>query len=296
MPEGVGDLEEALVVPAVADHEALAVAHVPELPGEVAERGVVLEAQGDGLGELARGVDGAVQHVGDGATAGLTEQPGLDDRRHAVDERQGHDAAVRQHDDGVRVRRDHSVEEVERIARVAFGAARCKVSSIDKANVLETSRLWREVVTRVHADEFPNVELEHVLIDNAAMQLVSTPTQFDVLLTENLFGDILSDEAAMITGSIGMLPSASIGNPDGPGVFEPVHGSAPDIAGKGLANPLATILSLAMMMRHGFGRDEEASAVESAVAGALEGGLRTADLGGSATTEQATAAVLAQLA
>ncbi|MBJ7342837.1 MAG: 3-isopropylmalate dehydrogenase, partial [Solirubrobacteraceae bacterium] len=188
------------------------------------------------------------------------------------------------------------VEEVERIARVAFGAARCKVSSIVKANVLETSRLWREVVTRVHADEFPNVELEHVLIDNAAMQLVSTPTQFDVLLTENLFGDILSDEAAMITGSIGMLPSASIGNPDGPGVFEPVHGSAPDIAGKGLANPLATILSLAMMMRHGFGREEEASAVESAVAGALEGGLRTADLGGSATTEQATAAVLAQLA
>jgi len=191
---------------------------------------------------------------------------------------------------------EYSVEEVERIARVAFGAARCKVSSIDKANVLETSRLWREVVTRVHADEFPTVELEHVLVDNAAMQLVSTPTQFDVLLAENLFGDILSDEAAMITGSIGMLPSASIGNPDGPGVFEPVHGSAPDIAGKGLANPLATILSLAMMMRHGFGREEEASAVESAVAGALEGGLRTADLGGSATTEQATAAVLAQLA
>ena len=191
---------------------------------------------------------------------------------------------------------EYSVEEIERITRIAFAAARTKVSSIDKANVLETSRLWREVVTRVHAEEFPQVELEHVLVDNAAMQLVSTPTQFDVILAENLFGDILSDEAAMITGSIGMLPSASIGNPDGPGVFEPVHGSAPDIAGKGLANPLATILSLAMMMRHGFGREEQASAVELAVAGALAAGLRTADLGGSATTEQATAAVLAELA
>jgi len=191
---------------------------------------------------------------------------------------------------------EYSVEEVERIARVAFNAARGKVSSIDKANVLETSRLWREVVTRVHAEEFPQIELEHVLVDNAAMQLVSTPTQFDVILAENLFGDILSDEAAMITGSIGMLPSASIGNPDGPGLFEPVHGSAPDIAGRGLANPLATILSLAMMLRHGFAREDEASAVESAVAAALDGGLRTADLGGSATTEQATAAVLAELA
>jgi len=191
---------------------------------------------------------------------------------------------------------EYSVEEVERIARVAFNAARGKVSSIDKANVLETSRLWREVVTRVHAEEFPQIELEHVLVDNAAMQLVSTPTQFDVILAENLFGDILSDEAAMITGSIGMLPSASIGNPDGPGLFEPVHGSAPDIAGMGLANPLATILSLAMMLRHGFAREDEATAVESAVAAALDGGLRTADLGGSATTEQATAAVLAELA
>ena len=150
-------------------------------------------------------------------------------------------------------------------------------------------------MTRIHAEEFPDVELEHVLVDNAAMQLVSTPAQFDVILAENLFGDILSDEAAMITGSIGMLPSASIGNPDGPGLFEPVHGSAPDIAGEQLANPLATILSLAMMMRHGFAREDQASAVESAVAAALAAGLRTADLGGSATTEQATAAVLAEL-
>jgi len=190
---------------------------------------------------------------------------------------------------------EYSVGEIERITRVGFGAARSKVTSVDKANVLETSRLWREVVTRVHAEEFPEVELEHVLVDNAAMQLISQPAQFAVILTENLFGDILSDEAAMITGSIGMLPSASIGNPDGPGVFEPVHGSAPDIAGTGLANPLATILSLAMMMRHGFGREAEASAVESAVSAALASGLRTTDLGGSATTEQATAAILAEL-
>ncbi len=127
---------------------------------------------------------------------------------------------------------EYSVPEVERIARVAFRAARSRVTSVDKANVLETSRLWREVVTRLHAAEFPNVELEHVLVDNAAMQLIAAPRHFDVIVTENMFGDILSDEAAMLTGSIGMLPSASIGG-DGPGLFEPVHGSAPDIAGTG---------------------------------------------------------------
>src|SRR5215213_8725283 len=130
--------------------------------------------------------------------------------------------------------------EIERIARVAFGAARSRVTSVDKANVLETSRLWREVVMRVHAREFPNIQLEHVLVDNAAMQLVASPRHFDVILTENMFGDILSDEAAMLTGSIGMLPSASLGD-SAPGVFEPVHGSAPDIAGEGIANPLAMI-------------------------------------------------------
>src|SRR5438105_3738030 len=150
----------------------------------------------------------------------------------------------------------YSVAEVERIARVAFGAADRKsassrVSSVDKASVLETSRLWRETVTRVHAREFPHVELEHVLVDNAAMQLVSSPRHFDVLLTENMFGDILSDEAAMLTGSIGMLPSASLGG-GSPGLFEPVHGSAPDIAGEGIANPLAMFLSAAMMLRHGL--------------------------------------------
>jgi 3-isopropylmalate dehydrogenase len=184
--------------------------------------------------------------------------------------------------------------EIERIARVAFGAARSRVSSVDKANVLETSRLWREVVRGVHSSEFPNIELEHVLVDNAAMQLVASPRHFDVILTENMFGDILSDEAAMLTGSIGMLPSASLGG-DGPGLFEPVHGSAPDIAGTGVANPLAMFLSAALMLRHGLSMDSQAAAVESAVDQALADGLRTHDLGGSASTAQATQAVLKNL-
>jgi 3-isopropylmalate dehydrogenase len=197
---------------------------------------------------------------------------------------------------------EYSVEEIERIARSAFEAARTKVTSVDKANVLETSRLWRETVTRVHAEEFPDVTLEHVLVDNAAMQLVSHPTSFDVIVTENMFGDILSDEAAMLTGSIGMLPSASLGDTHGPGrgaggggVFEPVHGSAPDIAGQGIANPLAMFLSLALLLRHGLALESEATALESAVDEALEQGLRTRDLGGTASTAEATAAVLAAL-
>ncbi len=188
----------------------------------------------------------------------------------------------------------YTVEEIERIARTAFRAARAKVSSVDKANVLETSRLWREVVMDVHAREFPHIQLEHVLVDNAAMQLVSAPRHFDTILTENMFGDILSDEAAMITGSIGMLPSASLSG-DGPGMFEPVHGSAPDIAGQGTANPLAMFLSAAMLLRHGLSLASEATAVESAVERALAGGLRTPDLGGDAGTEQATRAVLDNL-
>jgi len=188
----------------------------------------------------------------------------------------------------------YSAGEVERIARVAFRSARTKVTSVDKANVLETSRLWRETVTRVHAEEFPGVPLEHLLVDNAAMQLVSRPTGFDVIVTENLFGDILSDEAAMLTGSLGMLPSASIGG-DGPGLFEPVHGSAPDIAGTGKANPLAMFCSVALMLRHGLGDGDAEAGVESAVDRALEEGLRTSDLGGGATTEDATRAVLANL-
>jgi 3-isopropylmalate dehydrogenase len=188
----------------------------------------------------------------------------------------------------------YSAHEIERIARVAFGAARSRVSSVDKANVLETSRLWREVVRRVHGDEFPNIELEHVLVDNAAMQLIASPRHFDVIVTENMFGDILSDEAAMITGSIGMLPSASLGA-GGPGVFEPVHGSAPDIAGTGAANPLAMFLSCGMLLRHGLGLEAEAAAVESAVDRALQAGLRTRDLGGQATTGEAARAVLDHL-
>jgi 3-isopropylmalate dehydrogenase len=189
----------------------------------------------------------------------------------------------------------YSVGEVERIARVAFDAAEARVTSVDKANVLETSRLWREVVTNVHSSEYPNIRLEHMLVDNAAMQLVAHPRHFDVIVAENMFGDILSDEAAMLTGSIGLLPSASLGAAGDPGLFEPVHGSAPDIAGTGAANPLAMLLSVAMMLRHGLSLPDEAAAVESAVDRALESGLRTADLGGSATTAEATRAVLANL-
>ena len=202
---------------------------------------------------------------------------------------------------GERARRDgtahdtcvYSEAEIERIARVGFKFARRKVTSVDKANILETSRLWREVVERVAA-EHRATELEHLLVDNAAMQLVSRPADFDVILTENMFGDILSDEAAMLTGSIGMLPSASVGE-EGPGLFEPVHGSAPDIAGTGRANPLAMFGSVAMMLRYGLDREEDAAKIESAIDRALEGGLRTADLGGDATTEDATEAILRNL-
>jgi 3-isopropylmalate dehydrogenase len=202
----------------------------------------------------------------------------------------------------------YSVAEVERIARTAFEAAQrrgeesdraAKVTSVDKANVLETSRLWRETVGRVAAD-YGDVGLEHMLVDNAAMQLVARPAEFDVILTENLFGDILSDEAAMLTGSLGMLPSASLGG-DGPGLFEPVHGSAPDIAGTGSANPLATFLSAAMMLRHGLDMPAEATAIEAAIERVLERGLRTHDLatGGEGVrrvgTGEMTAAVIEAL-
>jgi 3-isopropylmalate dehydrogenase len=181
---------------------------------------------------------------------------------------------------------EYNAGEIERIARTAFEAARRRaensdrkprVTSVDKANVLETSRLWREVVGRV-APDYPDVQLDHLLVDNAAMQLVSRPADFDVIVTENLFGDILSDESAMLTGSLGMLPSASIGADGAPGLFEPVHGSAPDIAGKGIANPLATFLSVAMMLRHGFQRPDDAVRLEAAVDVVLERGLRTPDL------------------
>ena len=186
----------------------------------------------------------------------------------------------------------YSEGEIERIARVAFELARTRVTSVDKANILETSRLWRKTVERVAAGR--DVPLDHMLVDNAAMQLVARPSDFDVLLTENLFGDILSDEAAMLTGSLGMLPSASLGD-SGPGLFEPVHGSAPDIVGTGSANPLAMFGSVALMLRHGLAMENEAAALESAIDRALGDGLRTPDLGGDASTEAATRAVLTNI-
>ena len=179
--------------------------------------------------------------------------------------------------------------EIERIARVAFDAARKrqrKVTSVDKANVLATSQLWREVVAEVHAG-YENVALDHMYVDNAAMQLVKAPKSFDVILTGNMFGDILSDEAAMLTGSIGMLPSASL-NETGKGLYEPSHGSAPDIAGKGVANPLATILSAAMMLRHSLNRTEQAERVETAVKHALAAGARTPDIYSEGTRKVGT--------
>ncbi len=173
----------------------------------------------------------------------------------------------------------YSRPEIERIAHVAFQAARKRnkrVTSVDKANVLETFQFWRDVVTEVHA-QYPDVALDHLYVDNAAMQLVKAPKAFDVIVTGNMFGDILSDEAAMLTGSIGMLPSASL-NAENRGLYEPSHGSAPDIAGKNIANPLATILSLAMMLRFSLNQPEAAQRVEAAVTQVLEAGLRTADI------------------
>ena len=184
-------------------------------------------------------------------------------------------------------------EEVERVARVAFEAAEGRhgrVTSVDKANVLATSRLWRAVVEDV-AGEYPGVMLDHVLVDAAAMFLIQDPKRFDVILTENLFGDILSDEAAMLPGSMGMLPSASLGEPGTPGIFEPVHGSAPDIAGTGVANPYAAILSAAMMFRHTLGRPDVAGAIEQGVSVALEANFRTPDIGGNKSTGEVMRAV-----
>ena len=173
----------------------------------------------------------------------------------------------------------YTEDEIERIARSAFDLASKRggrLTSVDKANVLEVTQLWRDVVTEVHAD-FPDIELDHLYVDNAAMQLVRAPKQFDVIVTGNLFGDILSDAAAMLTGSLGMLPSASL-NARGQGIYEPVHGSAPDIAGRNIANPLATILSAAMMLRYSLGEAAAADRVEGAVSAVLEQGIRTADI------------------
>jgi len=184
----------------------------------------------------------------------------------------------------------YSRPEIERIAHVAFQAARKRgrrVTSVDKANVLETFQFWKDVVTEVHA-QYPDVELEHMYVDNAAMQLVKAPKKFDVIVTGNMFGDILSDEAAMLTGSIGMLPSASL-DANGKGMYEPIHGSAPDIAGRGIANPLATILSVAMMLRYTLNEPALAQRVEQAVAHALDQGLRTGDIHTAGTERVGTA-------
>ena len=194
----------------------------------------------------------------------------------------GQPRGVRAAEDGGREGFDtmrYSESEIRRIARVAFEAARKRarrVCSVDKANVLETSQLWRDVVS-AEAKHYPDIELSHMYVDNCAMQLVRNPKQFDVIVTGNLFGDILSDEASMLTGSIGMLPSASL-DANGKGLYEPIHGSAPDIAGKGVANPLATILSAAMMLRHSLAREQAAARIERAVQRVLRDGLRTADI------------------
>ncbi len=192
----------------------------------------------------------------------------------------------------------YTAPEVKRIARTAFGIARGRkgrVCSVEKSNVMESGLFWREEVTALHAAEGEGVTLSHMLADACAMELVRRPAQFDVILADNLFGDILSDTAAMLTGSIGMLPSASLGSSGTPGLYEPVHGSAPDIAGQGVANPCATILSLEMALRWSLGRPAEAARLYRAVEAALEAGARTRDIGGTLGTEEMTDAVLARL-
>ncbi len=192
----------------------------------------------------------------------------------------------------------YTTHEIERVARVAFELARGRsnrVTSAEKSNVMESGVLWREVVTALHAADYADVQLDHMLADNAAMQIVRAPTQFDVLLTDNLFGDILSDAAAQATGSLGMLPSAALGASGKPGLYEPIHGSAPDIAGQGVANPLAAILSFEMALRWSFARAADADRLFGAVQAALDAGTRTRDIGGTATTRAMGDAVLAAL-
>jgi 3-isopropylmalate dehydrogenase len=196
----------------------------------------------------------------------------------------------------------YSTHEIERVARVAFELAKGRtgrVTSVEKANVMESGLVWRETVQALHDRDYPGITLNHMYADNCAMQLARNPRQFDVILTGNLFGDLLSDLAAMLTGSLGLLPSATLGAPDAtgrrPALYEPIHGTAPDIAGKGVANPLAEILSMAMMLRWSFGLEAEAKAVEAAVIAALDAGARTPDLGGALTTREMGDAVLAQL-
>ena len=204
-----------------------------------------------------------------------------------------------QHDlleDTARDINDYSAEEIERIVRKAFTIAQGrgkKVTSIDKQNVLATSKLWRKVADQVAVD-FPDVTLEHQLVDSAAMLMITDPARFDVVVTENLFGDILSDESSVLPGTLGVMPSASHSQ-DGPSLYEPIHGSAPDIAGQGIANPISMILSVAMMLRDSFGQEAGAAMIEQAVDATLKQGVLTRDLGGQATTAQMTAAIIANL-
>ena len=212
-------------------------------------------------------------------------EKGIDDKGPGG-ERRGYDMQV------------YTQSEIERVARVAFELARGrrnKVTSAEKSNVMDSGLFWRQVVTALHAKEYADVELEHQLADNTAMQLVKNPKQFDVIVTDNLFGDILSDEASMLTGSIGLLPSAALSTPGKPGLYEPVHGSAPDIAGKGLANPLAAILSFGMALRWSLGRPDLDERLNKAVKTALDQGVRTGDLGGKNTTAEVGDAVIAAL-
>lgn len=250
------NLRPAATIPALVDHSALR----PEIAGAI-DLLIVRELNGD---------------VYFGEKGMRTTSAGL---------RQGYDLM------------SYDEAEVRRIAHVAFRAAmarRRRLCSVDKANVLETSQLWRDVVIEVAAD-YPDVALDHMYVDNAAMQLVRAPGAFDVIVTGNLFGDILSDQASMCVGSIGMLASAALDD-SGKGLYEPIHGSAPDIAGKGVANPLATILSAAMMLRYSLDQATAADRVETAVAAALAAGHRTADLGGTTSTKAMGDAVLAALA